>query len=82
MRLINCETLQLEEFFEDDTPEYASLSHRWGKEEVSLQQFLSDEEIVKSKAGYSKIMNFCAIAKRHGHGYGWVDTCCTIQSHH
>jgi hypothetical protein len=76
MRLINCNTLQLEEFFEDDTPRYAILSHRWGKEEVGLQQFLSGEGIVKSKAGYTKIVNFCALAKSKGHGYGWVDTCC------
>lgn len=37
MRLINVETLGLEEFFGNNVPEYAILSHTWGPEEVSLQ---------------------------------------------
>ncbi|KAK3367985.1 heterokaryon incompatibility protein-domain-containing protein [Podospora didyma] len=33
IRLINVESLELEEFFGDDIPLYAILSHTWGKEE-------------------------------------------------
>lgn len=75
MRLLNTETLKLEEFFDKDIPEYAILSHRWGKEEVSLQELMSEAETFKSKTGYTKIKNFCALAKRNGYKYGWVDTC-------
>lgn len=75
MRLLNTDTLKLEEFFDSEVPEYAILSHRWGKEEVSLQELMSEAETMKSKAGYTKIQNFCALAKRNGHKYGWVDTC-------
>ncbi|ORX93484.1 heterokaryon incompatibility protein-domain-containing protein [Clohesyomyces aquaticus] len=39
MRLINLETLGLEEFFGDNIPDYAILSHTWGPEEVSLQDW-------------------------------------------
>ncbi|KZL67049.1 het domain-containing protein [Colletotrichum incanum] len=37
MRLINVDTLQLEEFFDEEIPEYATLSHTWGKDEISFQ---------------------------------------------
>jgi len=37
MRLLNTETLQLEEFSKVPLPGYAILSHRWGEEEVSFQ---------------------------------------------
>ncbi|KAK3681095.1 hypothetical protein B0T22DRAFT_485657 [Podospora appendiculata] len=36
MRLLNTQTLRLEEFFEADLPPYAILSHTWEKEEVLL----------------------------------------------
>ncbi|KAE9975031.1 hypothetical protein EG328_003507 [Venturia inaequalis] len=75
MRLLNTATSRLEEFFDKDIPKYAILSHRWGKEEVSFQEPISESETVKSKAGYTKIKNFCALAKRDGYNHGWVDTC-------
>jgi hypothetical protein len=40
MRLINTQSLDLEEFFNEDIPPYAILSHTWGKEEVTLQDYL------------------------------------------
>jgi hypothetical protein len=39
MRLLNTETLQLKEFSQELFPQYAILSHRWGDEEVSFQDF-------------------------------------------
>ena len=39
MRLINIKTLDLEDFIGDQTPEYAILSHTWGSEEVSFQEY-------------------------------------------
>lgn len=39
MRLINLETLALEEFFGDSIPRYAILSHTWEAEEISFQDY-------------------------------------------
>jgi Heterokaryon incompatibility protein (HET) len=69
MRLINTATLQLEEFFSSAVPEYVILSHTWGKNEVSLQQF-------RNGAVNEKIKKCCAQAQRTGFRYAWVDTCC------
>jgi hypothetical protein len=38
MRLLHIDTLEFTDFFEPDIPDYAILSHRWGKEEVTLQE--------------------------------------------
>ncbi|KAF2738574.1 HET-domain-containing protein [Polyplosphaeria fusca] len=75
MRLINIGTLLLEEFVGSATPPYAILSHTWGEEEVSLQQFLQPE-LHKKKLGYQKIERACAQAAKSGFQYIWVDTCC------
>ena len=39
MWLINAFSLSLELFYGDDIPSYAILSHTWGAEEVSFQEF-------------------------------------------
>jgi hypothetical protein len=39
MRLLNVETMKMEEFFDETVPPYAILSHRWGAEEVSFQEW-------------------------------------------
>jgi len=39
MWLINAFSLSLEPFYGDDIPSYAILSHTWGAEEVSFQEF-------------------------------------------
>lgn len=76
MRLINAQTLEFEEFFENAIPKYAILSHTWGQEEVSHQQFFQPEPATKLKAGYLKIEQTCKEARNRGLGYVWVDTCC------
>jgi hypothetical protein len=76
MRLINCTTLKLEEFLDDNIPPYAILSHTWGKEEVSLAEFTSNDDILKSKEGFIKIAFACSQALRDQLQYTWVDTCC------
>jgi hypothetical protein len=73
MRLLDCDTLELMEFFDDEIPAYAILSHRWGREEVSFQEMSSRQG--KSKEGYRKIKSFCRLAKSEGFQFGWVDTC-------
>ncbi|KDR68887.1 hypothetical protein GALMADRAFT_39905, partial [Galerina marginata CBS 339.88] len=75
MRLLNVNTLSVEEFLnEDNCPDYAILSHTWGDGEVSFQQLQTDA--AKSMGGYTKIENCCAQAKQGGFEYVWIDTCC------
>lgn len=77
MRLINARTLRFEEFF-GTIPEYAILSHTWGSEEATFEEFSQGEGT--TKAGYSKIIAACQKARRHGIDYCWVDTCCIAKS--
>lgn len=39
MRLLHTEELRFEEFFDKNIPRYAILSHTWGPDEVSFQEF-------------------------------------------
>jgi hypothetical protein len=80
MRLINIVTLKLEEFFDEEIPKYAILSHTWGEEEVTFQDITSAPSHYQSKAGYLKILGTCSQAKIHGLSYAWVDTCCIDKS--
>jgi hypothetical protein len=70
----------LKDFIGDDVPEYAILSHTWGRndEEVTYKELMDGTG--KSKTGYNKIQ-FCGEqAKRDGLQYFWVDTCCIDKS--
>jgi hypothetical protein len=70
MRLLNTSTISLEEFFDDQLPPYAILSHRWQADEVSFQHMQSGAAI--GKAGYAKIGACCEQALRDGYEYAWV----------
>lgn len=76
MRLINTETLELSEFFGEDIPAYAILSHTWTKEELTLREWTTPSDATPSKAGYKKICMACSLARRYGHAWVWVDTNC------
>ena len=39
MKLINIDTLGFEEFFDDNIPRYAILSHRWSNDEITLKDY-------------------------------------------
>jgi hypothetical protein len=70
--------VSLTEFFEDDIPEYAVLSHRWEAGEVTFKDLIDGTS--KGKAGYGKIQ-FCGEqARRDELEYFWVDTCCIDKS--
>jgi hypothetical protein len=75
MWLINVHTLQLSAFFEP-CPQYIILSHRWGNEEVTFQDFQQGTN--KHKFGYDKILRFCDLIKAQWPSihHAWVDTCC------
>ena len=74
MRLLHTSTLTLHEFFGDEIPSYAILSHTWGDEEVTLQDLEKGQS--KSRAGYAKITGCCALALSNGWEWLWIDTCC------
>ena len=75
MRLINANTMELEEMFPPKIPKYAILSHRWSNDEVSFQEFQKNKGGDKPAA--KKIKRMAEITKkRHRYDYFWVDTCC------
>lgn len=78
MHLINIDTLQLERF-DVNPPSYAILSHRWRDGEVSFGEF-ADLNKRRRKAGFTKILDTCAQARRDNLAYVWVDTCCIDKS--
>lgn len=75
MRLIHTETLELFEFFGNDIPRYAILSHTWGQEEMSLKDW-KRRDAAKEKTGFSKINMACRQALADDVKYLWVDTNC------
>ncbi|CAF9929207.1 MAG: hypothetical protein ALECFALPRED_004272 [Alectoria fallacina] len=55
MYLLHTSELNLYEFFADDIPDYAILSHTWGLEEVSFRDLMDrDASELDRLAGYSK----------------------------
>ena len=75
MWLINASTLSLELFHGENIPPYAILSHTWGAEEISFQEF-TKKSGAPDRAGYAKIAATCIKALDDGHSYVWIDTCC------
>jgi hypothetical protein len=79
MRLINVETYAISSFVGDAIPEYAILSHTWGRDEVLLQDMLASDSglaVARRKRGFRKIEYCCRQARRDGWHFVWVDTCC------
>lgn len=74
MRLINTETFEIMECF-NDIPPYAILSHTWGEGEVTFGNWKMRDE-AKTIKGYRKIELACRQAAGDGFGYVWVDTNC------
>ena len=77
MRLLNTSTLTLHEFYDDNIPEYAILSHTWGEEEVSFHDLQNKTpEQLDGWKGYVKIKACCGVAASERYKYVWIDTCC------
>jgi hypothetical protein len=84
MRLLNTQKITVESFPTPENPEvpdYVILSHRWGQEELNLQDIqqrgpdgLSPE--LQDTEGYRKITRCCEEARAVGFEYVWIDTCC------
>ncbi|UKZ53258.1 hypothetical protein TrVGV298_007050 [Trichoderma virens] len=79
MRLLSTENLQFFEFYGNDIPQYAILSHRWESDEISYQD-MHDTKKHENKQGFRKISQFRQLALRDGYKYVWVDTCCIDKS--
>jgi hypothetical protein len=75
MRLLNANTLELEEFVWD-LPPYAALSHLWSGGEVSFQDMQNPADRVWQKEGFAKVLACSRLAEYHGLHYFWIDTCC------
>ncbi|KAK7917935.1 hypothetical protein PG985_009809 [Apiospora marii] len=75
MRIINVYTGYLEEFIGDQIPDYAILSHTWGAEEVTLEDW-KDLDTCRERRGFKKIMKACEQARHDGLDYLWCDTNC------
>ncbi|KAL4072768.1 heterokaryon incompatibility protein-domain-containing protein [Scleroderma yunnanense] len=65
---VDCRTKVLE-FRDDETTNYAILSHRWMEQE-------DERDEVRQCVGYRKILDCCEHAKGDGYDWLWVDTCC------
>ncbi len=79
MRLIDVCTIKLQDYDQlGSCPGYAILSHTWGSEEISFQDFLQGRG--RDKAGFKKVLRCCELARCEGYQYLWVDTCCIDKS--
>lgn len=80
MRLLNVQTLELEEFTGNNIPPYAILSHTWDTEEVTYRDVTADRSALVHREGLQKILGCCVKAKSDGHRFVWIDTCCIDKS--
>ena len=78
MKLLNTNSIRLEEFIGQNIPEYAILSHTWEDDEVSFQDL--QDPWHTGKKGFAKIFKTCQLAAAAGIRYAWVDTCCIDKS--
>lgn len=90
MRLLSTTEVRLHDVYGTDTPPYAILSHRWGDEEVLLQDIVrlrgswdsldqnQDKENAQiiAKKGFGKLVKAVELARRNKLEFIWVDTCC------
>ncbi|KAG8525617.1 uncharacterized protein KY384_009261 [Bacidia gigantensis] len=73
MRLLHTSQHRLFEYNDDDVPPYAVLSHTWGENEISYQDFLQGRR-------NEKILQCCRLAASESWDYVWIDTCCIDKS--
>ena len=71
-------------FHDDETTDYAILSHRWIDDtEISYDEMddlanmkKGERDEIRGRAGYKKILDTCRQAQKDGYKWVWVDTCC------
>lgn len=77
MRLIDTESLDMRNEVDLDAPnrpEYVVLSHTWGKDELSLQDF--ERGVKRDSQGWRKVEECCRLARERAIRYAWIDTVC------
>jgi hypothetical protein len=80
MRLLNTNDLTVQ-IMVAAIPDYVALSHTWENEEVTFAD-IQDLNIATKLRGFAKLREAARIAKSLSYNWIWIDTCCTIQSHH
>lgn len=78
MRLLHSTTYEVAEFFGDEIPPYAILSHTWGHDEVDLREILLGS--FHHHAGFAKLQGCCTQAAKDELAWVWIDTCCIDKS--
>ncbi|KAJ2971485.1 hypothetical protein NUW58_g9406 [Xylaria curta] len=78
MRLLNTSTHKLSEFFGNQIPKYAILSHTWGQEEIEYRDLAGGN--FTQNQGFFKLDQCCRQAFSSGYTYVWIDTCCIDKS--
>ncbi|KAK3654485.1 hypothetical protein LTR56_004115 [Elasticomyces elasticus] len=63
MRLINIDTLEFAEFYDDAIPSYAILSHRWTTDELTYADFRKGRR--KESIGYEKVTRLQEVTQRY-----------------
>lgn len=77
MRLLRTRNLELKEFYGSQVPPYAILSHTWGDDEITFQEFTrEDDSQIYYRKGYQKITKACERARRKKIEWIWIDTIC------
>ncbi|KAK5629685.1 hypothetical protein RRF57_005400 [Xylaria bambusicola] len=78
MRLLNIDSLELEEFIGGSLPPYTILSHTWGPEEVTYNN--PRNGTITRVVGFRKLQGVCSQTRRDGFRFMWIDTCCIDKS--
>jgi hypothetical protein len=73
MRLLSTSSWRLEDFTDNEIPNYAILSHRWAKEEITFLDLQLGPTISATKKGWSKLRGCAAQALQDGFQWIWVD---------
>jgi len=76
MRLINTQTLELEEYFGSQIPKYAILSHTWRDGEVTFQDWQDPLRRSAKKTDSRKSWRRAKFSRSQSLQYLWVDTNC------
>ncbi|KAK5654620.1 hypothetical protein OQA88_6941 [Cercophora sp. LCS_1] len=78
MWFVDTTTLELAGPFFGKLPPFAILSHTWGNDELSLQDFKDYQQRQQHchKNGLRKIQECCRLSKSNGYKYAWIDTVC------
>jgi len=79
MRLLHATHDKIEEVLsEENAEEYVTLSHTWGREEVTFQHWeqllASSRPEIEAMAGYEKIDLCRQQARSDGYDWVWIDT--------